>query len=154
MKTVFGLFNSYADARATYDALQSQGFEDKSLNVIIEQGVVDGTRDPNQTPASVEEDDQFAQLIDGHLPISTSDVGEVLAIGELATLFTRAAAQTGGMMESLVEAGMPQPTAAAYVKGLNNAGVALAVRTEDERAATVAEVMNRHNGREVANFAR
>ena len=95
MKTVFGLFNSYSDARATYAALRSQGFAEESLNVVIEQGVVDGARDPSQSPGSVDENDRFAQLISGHHPVSTSDVGEVLAIGEIATIFTRAAAQTG-----------------------------------------------------------
>ena len=49
---------------------------------------------------------------------------------------------------------MSRGTAETYVKGINSAGVALAVRTEDDRAAAVADVMNRHNGREVANFAR
>ena len=116
--------------------------------------MAEGARDADQPSASADANDSFAQLLAGHQSVSTSDVGEVLAVGELATIFTRAAAQTGGMRESLVEAGMAQETAQTYVKGINSAGVALAVRTEDDRAAAVAEVMNRHNGREVANFAR
>lgn len=155
MKTVFGLFSSYSDASATYAALQSQGVEEDSLNIIVEQGVVDSTRDPNQESASMASD-ALAQRLNGHLAVSTSDVGEVLAVGEIVTIFTRAAAeptQTGGMVESLVEAGMTQATAEAYVQGINSAGVALAVRTEDDQAASVADLMNRHNGREVANFA-
>lgn len=151
MKTIFAAFTDYNDAQQALDALYTEGFQESDINVFAESGIVEG----NAAPGENEADGVLGELLSGHQAISMPDVGEVLAIGELFTIFGRAAAdpsQTGGLVEALVEASVPQETARLYVKRINSSGLLLAVRTEDDRASSANNVLQRFNGQEIGSY--
>lgn len=165
MKTVFGLFENYADAAESVDALLEEEFALESLNVIVRENVAKENADVNVREAGVQEakgDDEqmgrgLAQILGGEQPVHVSGVRDILARGELATILAKDAASSfapGMALEkALRDFGVPQEVAAAYQDGVENGGIILWVRAPDERAPVAAKVMETENGKLVGDYA-
>jgi hypothetical protein len=155
MRTVFGLFPDYNDAVKGVDELYRQGFREDEIQILTEANVAKEITRGNK---DIVQGDNLMGMLAGHQAMPVSGVGHVVAVGPLTTIFTKSATEPtpiqGGLVGAFKEMGMPEETAAVYTDGINQAGVVLAVRIEDERAAEAANVLRRFNGREVNAYAR
>lgn len=154
MKTVFGFFADYYDAARTVDELYRQGFSEDEIQILTEEAVVSEMTRNNR---KVEQGQNLVGMVSGRQGMPVSGIGSVVAVGPLTSIFSHSALEPnpvqGGLVGAFEEMGMPEEAAAFYTDGINRAGVVLAVRTDDDRAATAAGVLRRFNGERVGAFA-
>jgi hypothetical protein len=153
MRTVFGLFLDYNDAVKTVDELYRQGFREEEIQILTEEAVIKEITDGNRL---IDQGNNLAGMLAGRQGMPVSGVGSVVAVGPLTTIFTQSATQPtpiqGGLVGAFQSIGVPQDKAAVYTDGINQAGVVIAMRVENERAASAANVLRRFNGSEVSAY--
>lgn len=164
MKSVFGLFENYADAAQTVDILLEEGVALESLNVIVRENVAKENAGVSAREVSDQQtngDDErilrgLAQILEGEQPVHVSGVRDILAGGELATILAKDAASSFApgmaLAKALRDFGVPQEVAMAYQDGVESSGIILWVRAADERAPVVAKVMETENGKRVGDY--
>ena len=154
MKTLVGLFDSYADAIRAIEMLQNQGFDTRKIGVVAREQLLRDHLAGRRSPVA---EDASAGAISGATlggllgalvgmgTLAIPGVGAVLAVGTLAaTLGTAAAgagvgAATGGLIGALVGAGVPNEDVLFYAEGMRRGGVLVTLHTEDDR---VLEALN------------
>lgn len=153
MKTIFGLFLDYNDAVKAVDELYRQSYKHEEIQVLTEEATAKDITEGNQ---NIDDGHNLMGMLAGHRAMPVSGIGSVIAVGPLTTIFSKSALEPtpiqGGLVGAFKEMGMPEDTAAVYTDGINQAGVMLAVRTDDDRAASAANIMRRFNGREVGAY--
>jgi hypothetical protein len=164
MKSIFGMFERYEDARATIDTLLDQGFEQDAVNVIVLEEIADDLMQVNQSQIDVKVTDEVgektAQGLDPLLgvqhPIDIPRVGQVYAAGELATVLAKTAAAPGavddGLEAALVDFGVSEATAQAYSAGVKQGGVLLWIRSDEAHASTAVETLRSQHGMWVTDY--
>jgi hypothetical protein len=165
MKTIFALFQNYADADEAVDALLEEGFDEEQMNVVIREDTAKENLDLNLHQADVMKTDEVGeqtihglqQLLGGEQPVHVPDIGLVLAAGDLATLLSTGAsaswAPDQALTAALEEFGVPANAAEAYREGINAGGVLTWVRVDDERAAAAAGALRGQNGQHVGEYS-
>ena len=97
MKSIFALFDTYADVQAAVNSLLERDFSESDMAVMIPEEVARNSLDAAK---SGEAGGQTARgldhLIGGQNAVALPEVGRVYAAGDLATLLVDAAAAPGG----------------------------------------------------------
>lgn len=153
MRTVFSLFLDYNDAARAVEELYRQGFKHDEIQILAEEAVAKEITDGNRR---VDQGDNLVGMLAGRQGMPVSGVSKVVAVGPLTTIFTQSATQPtpvqGGLVGAFQEMGIPQDRAAFYTDGINQAGVVMAIRVDDARAANAANILRRFNGSEVSAY--
>lgn len=162
MQTIFCAFQTVPDADAAIRSLQDSQIDPERMNVLVQANAAKSNLDQvNLERVHVDatnaidnrELSGLALLVANEQPVEVRGIGPVLAGGELATILanaTVASNQTGEDIQSMfVEYGVSPETAETYEDAIEQGGVLLWVRDEDERIRTVAGVLRRHNAQEV-----
>lgn len=153
MRTVFALFLDYNDAVKAVDELYRQGFKHDEIQILTEEAVAKELTDGNR---HIDQGDNLMGMLAGRQAMPVSGVGKVVAVGPLTTIFTQSATQPtpiqGGLVGAFQSMGVPQDRAAFYTDGINQAGVVMAMRVDDTRAANAANILRRFNGSEVSAY--
>jgi uncharacterized protein (TIGR02271 family) len=158
MKTVVGLFDSFADARAVVQELESNGFSRDQISIV--------GRDSERTSSGSSSSDESdigagaaagagtgavvggaAGLLAGLAGLTIPVIGPALGAGWLAAAIAGAGvgAAAGGLVGALVNAGVPKEHAEYYSEGIKRGGTLVTVKADDARAEMAAEIMSRHN---------
>lgn len=165
MKTIFALFQSYANAEEAVNELLEEGFGEEQMNVIVREDTAKENLDLNLHQADVMKTDEVGEqtihgmqhLLGGEQPVQMPDVGPVLAAGELATILSKGASASGAPDQALAgaleEFGVPDDVAQAYRSGISDGGVLVWIRTEDDQAAAAAGALRGQNGQHVGQYS-
>ncbi|HEY2589903.1 MAG TPA: hypothetical protein VGI81_29435 [Tepidisphaeraceae bacterium] len=143
MRTVVGLFDSWSQAQSTVRDLEASGFDRNDINVIAHAEVL---AEGNQGAAMGAGAAIGAGLglLAGLSLIAVPGFGVVAAIGPIvATGILGAVA--GGLVGSLVDAGVPMGEAQHYAEGVRRGGTLVVVNASDDDCPRAIEVINRHN---------
>lgn len=164
-KTIFALFDNYADAEAALDNLLEHNFTEDDMNVLVREQLAKERMDVDLHEVDVEKSDEVGdvtvrglpQLLGGQQPVHLPGVGNVLAAGDLATLMTRSASSTGaadqGLKQALTEMNVPEDLAQTFREALEQGSVLFWMRTDEERAPAAANLLREENGQYVADYA-
>lgn len=157
MKTVVGLYDDLPDARRVVNDLIDAGVPEGNINLIA--GDPEG-RYATQLAGREAEDDEAEAAADGAVAggilgglgglllglgaFAIPGLGPVVAAGPLAAGLIGAGigAASGGLIGALVEWGVSEEEAEFYLEGVRRGGMLVAVKTSDEQADEVAEMMD------------
>lgn len=158
MRTVFALFESYREANKAVEELIEKHFDEREMNVIVQELAAKSTMDINFRTSNVDKSrkmgsksaERLDHLVAGRRPFTVPDVGAVYAAGEMATVLARSAATPesppASLREALVDFDVPKEIADFYTEGVLEGGVLLWLRIEDERAGEAANVLSQRKG--------
>jgi len=165
MKTIFGMFEGYEDARAAVDELLEKGFDQGEMNVIVDEELAKQNLEVNLETIDVKASDELgeraAEGLDAMLgveqPVRIPQTGAVYAAGGLATMTAKAAmtpnASGQGLRPALVSLGVPQGIARTYAQGVAESTLLFWIRTSDERAREAADTLRLHHALHVDSYA-
>jgi len=148
MKTVTGLFNSYAEAENAVMALKSSGIADDDISLISS----DTSRFADRTDTSASESAGVGSglgivaggaggLLAGLGMLAIPGIGPVVAAGWLASTLAGAAAgavvggATGGIIGALTNSDMSEEDAHVYAESVRRGGTLVTARVHDDRVA-------------------
>src|SRR5690606_27720914 len=137
MKSIFALFDTYADVQAAVNSLLERDFSESDMAVMIPEEVARNSLDAAK---SGEAGGQTARgldhLIGGQNAVALPEVGRVYAAGDLATLLVDAAAAPGGrgLQDALHSLAIPETVAEAFATGLAKGKILFAIKAEDASA--------------------
>lgn len=160
MKTVVGLYDRFEDAQQAVQALHDSGFSKEDISLIARdatgefsrhlEGTQEGeTRDVSEGAATGAGIGAVLGGLGGLLlglgALAIPGIGPVIAAGPIVSTLAGAGigAVAGGLVGSLVDLGIPEEHAEYYSEGVRRGGTLLVVRSNDERADMVADIMNR-----------
>lgn len=164
-KTIFALFESYADAEAAVSTLVEEDFSEEEMNVLVREQLAKERLEVDLHEVDVKKSAEVGEvavsglprLLGGQQPVHLPGVGDVLAAGDLATVMARSAAATAtaeaGLEQALVELNVPEDLAGTFREGVEEGSVLFWIRTEEGQAPAVAGVLRRENGLHVADYA-
>lgn len=165
MKSIFALYDNYADADQAVNALLEEGFDEDQMNVLVREQIAKKNLDVGLHRVDVQKSDEVGRqtvrglpaLLGGEQPVPVPDIGGVLAAGDLATNTAQAAsaswAPDTGLQKALMELSVPEDVAAAYRDGINEGGLLLWVRTADDQAPAAANALEMNNGKRVSDYS-
>jgi hypothetical protein len=154
MTTVCRVYDSYAQARAAVDAVQSAGVPASDVSIVANKYVsaehadvtdVSDTAKGAGTGAGIGGAlGGGAGLLAGLGLLAIPGLGPVVAAGWLAStaVGVAAGAATGGIVGALVEAGVSRDDAAVYSESVRRGGTMVTVRTRDEDAGRIATLLD------------
>lgn len=154
MRTVSGIFDTYADGQAAVRALEGANIPRDQISIMSrdEDGTVrdgDGAVDGAETGAGIGALAGGAGgLLAGLGMLSIPGVGPVVAAGWLASTITGLAAgavaggAAGGIIGALTDAGVPEDEANVYAESLRRGGTLVTARVEDAMAPTAARILD------------
>lgn len=160
MKTIFCLFREFEDARQAVQQLLAQRFNQNYLNSLVLAQVAKNSIEvkPNQIhrnqniPITGDQPSQLDLMLSRKQPVALTGVGKMYASGELASMVVKTAAahpnssSENGLQQALVDFGLTDEIAKKYVSGLREGGLILFLRTEDEQAPEVAQLLKTMEG--------
>lgn len=164
MRTIFALFEGYREARRAVDELISGGFDENEVNLIVQELTARSDMDVDFRTMNADKSVKLGGkglkgidgLLAGHRPTIVPGVGEVYAAGKTASIVVKTAAGEksgpGGLKKALIDFDVPGEAADFYSEGVADGGVLVWVRTEDARAAELANILSSTKGEDVANY--
>ncbi|MDT3707399.1 MAG: hypothetical protein ROZ09_11270 [Thiobacillus sp.] len=166
MKTVSGLFDTYAHALEAVHALNAAGITNTDVSLIANSP--EGVGKPfdivgKDLTAGAELGAALGGaggLLAGLGVIAIPGLGPVLAGGWLVAAAIGAVAgagvgaATGGVIGLLTSAGVPEPDAQIYAEGLRRGGTLVSARVGDELAEMAFDVLRRANGIDIEDLRR
>jgi len=150
MTTVCRVYDSYAQARATVDALEKAGFASSDISLMANKYV-------SKDHAEVEEVSDAAKgagiggalgggagLLAGLGLLAIPGLGPVVAAGWLASsaVGVAAGAATGGVVGALVGAGVNREHAEVYSEAVRRGGTMVPARVRDEDSVRAETIMD------------
>ena len=143
MKTIVGLFDSVQEAQDVVRDLESAGFSREQISLVTQREAVasSGNGEATATGAVI---GAGVGILAGLVAVTVPGVGVVAALGPILAGGLMGAV-TGGLIGSLVDAGVPEEEAAFYNEGVRRGGTLVTVATRDEDAPRAVEIMNRHH---------
>nr|WP_316656200.1 hypothetical protein [uncultured Gellertiella sp.] len=154
MKTVSGLFDTYAEGQSAVRALEDANISRDAISIIANNGDTaahhgDGAVDGAETGAGLGAIAGGAGgLLAGLGMLAIPGIGPVVAAGWLATTIAGMAAgaiaggAAGGIIGALTESGVPEEDASVYAEGIRRGGTLVTARVEEAVAPTVARVLD------------
>lgn len=154
MKTVTGLFDTYADGQAAVRALEAANIDRDNISIVSrnDDGTVrdgDGAVDGAEAGAGLGALAGGAGgLLAGLGMLTIPGIGPVVAAGWLASTITGLAAgavaggAAGGMIGALTDAGVSEDEASVYAEGVRRGGTLVTARVEDALAPTAARILD------------
>jgi len=95
------------------------------------------------------------ELLGGQQAVDVPDVGEVFASGSLATMLVRSAsapgAVEGGLAAALQDFNLPEDAAESYRSGIKEGSLLFFIRSQDENASDIVQIMRQSKGKIVAD---
>ncbi len=164
METVFGLFDTYAEARKAVAALLEQGYDAEEMNVIVEANVADTAMDVNEARVDVKVTDEVGEqelhgldrLVGGQQAVSGPAMGPVYAAGDGATLLIKMAltprAAGSGLAQGLEETGVPADVAATYAEDVRGGSILFWITVPDERLTEAVNLLKTYKGKYVERY--
>lgn len=165
MKTVFCLFPEVETARSAVHTLVERRFPKGHMNVIVLAQVAKNALEPGvrgtPIPVTGRNDGSVAhldQMLSGKQPVTSPGLGKVIAVGEMATMLTSAAAtpppgsQDAGLPGAFTGFGLPKPAAQKFTDGIKNGSVLFILRTEDERSSELVSLLRGMDGSNLVHF--
>jgi hypothetical protein len=162
MQSVFSLFENYEDGRLAVDELLDEGFDEEEMNVIVDAEVAKTHMDVNLERVAIKATDELGEETTGlgimlgtEQPVAfPPPLGDVYAAGDLATILAKTAAEPGSenLEKALEEFGIPRSMTAAYVEALTNGALLFWMRTSDEQATRVSEILRVHGGTQIVSY--
>lgn len=143
MKTIVGLFDSFQDAQETIRDLEASGFKQDRMSVVTQHQVLAEEQDGGAAGAGAVIGAGFGVLA-GLAAVTIPGIGLVAAIGPIIASGVLGAV-AGGLIGSLVDAGVPAEHAEYYAEGVRRGGTLVAVATHDADVPRAVEILNRHN---------
>lgn len=166
-----GLFDTYEHARQAVADLEANGVPHRSISLVANNSdnrydnsvVTADDADPNDAVADGAGTGASlgtvvgggAGLLAGLGILAIPGVGPVVAAGWLVApaLGAGVGAASGGLLGSLVGAGVSETDAHVYAEGVRRGGTLVTVRTENSRGAMVEEILARHSTVDVSTRA-
>ncbi|MFY8106792.1 MAG: general stress protein [Elstera sp.] len=156
MKTVTGLFDTYADAQSAVTALEEAGIPTDDISLVsnradgeTEDGTVTGAQAGAGLGALV---GGVGGLLTGLGLMAIPGVGPVVAAGWLAATATGAVAgamaggAAGGLIGALTSSGVSEEDAHVYAEGVRRGGTVVAVKVDNDVSANRARaILDRSN---------
>jgi stress response protein YsnF len=160
-KTVVALYESFSAARRAVEELKAAGIPDSSISIAAhdrderyarELGVeqrhdskADDGAGTGATAGAVI--GGGAGLLAGLGMLAIPGIGPIVAAGPLVAALTGAGvgAATGGIVGGLVGLGIPEDHANRYAEGVRRGGALVTVTTDENDAARVESVLDRHD---------
>lgn len=137
MRTIGGLFESWASAQSALKDLEASGFSRRDISVI----------GPSEPPSSAAGAGTAIGaglgLLAGLSIIAVPGIGALAALGPVLAggLF---GAVAGGVAGALVDLGFPEHEAEHYAEGVRRGGTLVAVATSDDEAPRAIEILALH----------
>lgn len=164
-KTVVGLFDNRAEARAVVQELLGEGFNREHVSVMSKR--VEG-QDPEVEYVEEDGREQVEDMAKGagtgaaiggaaglFLSVvagaAVPGIGPVLAAGPLAAIIAGAGigATAGGLVSGLTRLGVPDDDADFFAEGVRRGGTLVSVEASDGQAARAVAAMKRHGAVEI-----
>lgn len=161
MKVLFALFDTYTEAKEAVGELLEQDFDFEEMNAIVLEEVAKNSMDVRLDKVDVGVTDAvdgvtvhgLDRLLGGQRAVRMPGMDDIFAAGTLATMVAKTAAAPGaadgGLVAALVDFNVPRPVAEDFFRGVQDGGVLLWVRVDDERAHEATQVLETANGRHV-----
>ncbi|UXN66432.1 hypothetical protein N8E89_25235 (plasmid) [Phyllobacterium sp. A18/5-2] len=150
MKTVTGLYDNYADARAAVTALEDAGVPSSDISLVGRNG--EGETNAGEGAAAGAGIGAVVGgaggLLAGLGMLAIPGVGPVVAAGWLAATAAGAAAgavaggAAGGIIGSLTSAGVDEDEAHVYAEGVRRGGVLVSARVNDDSEDVARSIIN------------
>ncbi len=162
IRTFAHLYDRYDDARQTVEALEAAGVPHSDISIVSNNadnshglttasGTGTGAANPATDETRAGTGASTGTLVGGGLGLLTGlgllaipGVGPVVAAGWLIATITGAGigAAGGGLLGSLIHAGVPEEHAHAYSEGVRRGGTLVSVRADESQASTIESVLN------------
>jgi len=154
VKTVVGLFDTYAQAQKAVQDLEAAGIARNNISFVTNNANEQYTRTDTTTPAPAAEETGaetargavaggITGLIIGLAPFVIPGLGAIAAMGWLTmTLVGAGVGAAVGLVGALTGAGVPEEDAAYYNEGVRRGGTLIAVKTDDAMADRVAQILS------------
>lgn len=155
MKIVFGLFETYADADSAVKALQLDGYDAHTLNVLAKQEVLEMQQDTSETAETAGKGAGIGGiigLIAGIAPLALPGIGAVIGTGSLIAGTLSGAgigAATGGIVGLFKRMFGNDDHAEKIQDALKEGHVLVGIETADSRKQIVAQTMKDYGAYEV-----
>ncbi|HEV7310349.1 general stress protein [Ensifer sp.] len=157
MKTISGLFDDYADARAAVSALEDRGVSSDDISIVSnnvgdrygsdhESNAAEGAGTGAGLGAAV---GGIGGLLTGLGVMAIPGVGPVVAAGWLAATAAGVAAgaaaggAAGGIIGAMTASGVPEEHANVYAEGVRRGGAVVTARVDDALQADAEAVLRR-----------
>jgi hypothetical protein len=154
-KTVVASFNTLDDASGAMRDLRAAGFAETDLNLLasrtsregspgIADDAVSGAATGALTGGAL---GGAAGLAVSLMGLAIPGVGPILAAGPIAAALAGAGAGAvaGGVVGALTDIGISASDAQAYAESVRRGGAVVTVRTDEARAATAEDILDRHD---------
>lgn len=155
-QTVVGLFDNFSEAQSVVQELVNAGFKRENISLVANDAkgeyakyTASGDKVKDAAGAGAVGGTVvggLAGLLTGLGALAIPGIGPVLAAGPLLG-FTAAGAglgaATGGLLNGLVAAGVPQNEAGYYAEGVRRGGTLVTVNTDDRNAQRASDIMTR-----------
>jgi hypothetical protein len=152
MKTVVGLFDTYAHAEIAAHDLERIGISHEDISLLANNTTAQGDPTDDASIQSLDTETEaekgavaggVAGLLIGLAALAIPGLGAVAAAGWLVTTVAGAAVGAGvGVVGALNGVGVPHEDAVTYNEGVRRGGTLLAVRAQDDQAAQVARILS------------
>ena len=152
MRTISKVYDSYAQAKRAVQELERAGVPSDSISLVANKHVSREHSDVNDVSDTAKGAGiggalgAGAGLLAGLGLLAIPGLGPVVAAGWLAStaVVAAAGAATGGIVGALVDAGENREHAHIYSEAVRRGGTLVSVRVDDNRAASVQSILDRH----------
>lgn len=162
-QTITAMFDNYDDAAKAVGKLESAGVPHANISIVSNDTATRGTyaERPYATSGTGQDNDATekgtgtgasvgtvlgggAGLLAGFGMLAIPGLGPVVAAGWLASTLVGAGAgaATGGIIGALTGAGVDETHAHSYAEGINRGGTLVTVRTEQDMASDVTDILD------------
>ena len=162
MRTIFALYDTYDKAKQAVDQLLNKDIDKDNINVIVQKRAVEGVWDVNERTIDVQVTDELGRkkvkgldaMLGRQQPVQTSTAGDIYASGQVATVLARTAsmpgAVDGGLKNVFKDFGVSANPAEAYDKGIRGGQFLVFVRSDEDEASQVAQLLDETKARDVS----
>lgn len=136
-KTILALYDDFADARRALERLHAENVPQQEISLVAADRDEVVSKQLVTAGASSGGSGILSGLLGGAKPRPVGGLGSVMASGPIAA----AAHGPGGIVQSLVKAGVPNDDAHAYAEGIRRGGSLVSVHAHDADAARVISIL-------------
>lgn len=158
MKTITGLFDDHADARAAVTELEAAGVPSADISIVSNNAHNHHTTDESKAAEGAGTGAGIGAVVGGAGGLLTGlgimaipGVGPVVAAGWLAATAAGAVAgavaggATGGIVGALTDSGVAEDDAHVYAEGVRRGGTIVTAKVDDAMAPEAEAVLKRSN---------
>jgi len=158
MKTITGLFDDHADARAAVTALESSGIPSKDISIVSNNAHNRDHADESKAAEGAGTGAGIGAVVGGAGGLLTGlglmaipGVGPVVAAGWLAATAAGAAAgavaggAAGGIVGALTDSGVSEEDAHVYAEGVRRGGTIVTAKVDDNHVSEAEAILKRSN---------